>query len=70
MTALERAETYAAIFLGVGARWPGYVPVDAKVKGDTVYLQGVKMQPTEDGGWLLTENGQSWIVKPRAEANA
>ena len=67
MTALERAEAYAAIFLNVGAKWPGYVPVDATVNGDTVYLQGVRMEPTEDG-WQLTENGRSRLVRVSAGA--
>lgn len=67
MTALERAQTYAAIFIKVGSRWPGYVPLDATVTGSTVYLQGVRMQPVGDG-WELSENGQTWTVKPRVEA--
>ncbi len=55
MTALERAQTYAAIFLSVGDRWRSYVPVDATVKGDSVYLQGVHMERRGDV-WRLTEN--------------
>jgi hypothetical protein len=63
MTTLERAQTYAAIFLNVGDRWPNYVPIDATVSGSDVSLGGVHMQPIADG-WRLTENGRSWTVKP------
>ena len=66
MTAIERAETYAAIFLKVGSRWPAYVPGDATVTGAVVHLQGVRMEPTVDDGWRLTENGHSRIVRRRA----
>jgi len=68
MTALERAQQYAAIFIGLGSKWPSCVPLDATVTGDTVYLQGVRMQPTDDGGWRLTENARSWIVRPAGAA--
>lgn len=68
MTALDRATTYAAIFLKVGDRWPGYVPCDATVTGAVVHLQGVRMEPTVDGGWRLTENDTSRVVRRRAAA--
>lgn len=41
------------------------VPEDAgidPVNNDTVYLGGVRME-RGDGGWRLTENGESWIVR-------
>jgi len=63
MTALERAHAYAAIFIRVGSRWPGFVPVDATMEGDTVYLQGVRMRPAGDG-WALAENDRTWYVRP------
>ena len=66
MTAIERAQTYAAIFLNVGERWRFYVPLDATVSGDEVYLQGVRMRPV-DGGWQLSTNGETWTVKRREE---
>lgn len=68
MTAIERAETYAAVFLKVGIRWPAFVPVDATVVGSVVHLQGVRMEPTVDGGWRLTENGHSRVVRTRTAA--
>ena len=68
MTNLQRAETYAAIFLKVGPRWPDFVPVDATVLGSVVHLGDVRMEPTVDGGWRLTENGKSWIVRKAVPA--
>jgi len=67
MTAIERAQTYAAIFLKVGPRWPAFVPGDATVVGAVVRLGDIRMEPTVDGGWRLTENGHSWIVRPKGE---
>jgi hypothetical protein len=64
VTGLERAKTYAAIFISAGEEWRKYVPVDATVKGDNVYLQGVHMEHS-DGGWRLTENAESWIVRTK-----
>lgn len=63
MTALERATTYAAIFLKVGHRWPAYLPVGATITGAVVHLDGVRMEPTVDGGWRLTQNGHSHVVR-------
>lgn len=68
MTALERAETYAAIFLKVGNKWPDYRPVDAKVHGEFVYLQGVQMRRVGDT-WELTENGQTRVVRLKRAAS-
>lgn len=66
MDPVERAQTYAAIFINAGARWPAYVPVDATVHRDVVEIGGVIMQPTVDGGWrLTTRDGRSWTVRPR-----
>lgn len=67
MTALERAQTYAAIFIHAEDNWRSYVPVDATVAGDTVYMQGVRMERAEDG-WRLTENDESWTVLAKAGA--
>ena len=67
MTALERAQTYAAIFINAGDRWRNYVPVDATVTGDTVYLQGVRMERS-DNGWRLETNGKAWVVHAKAGA--
>lgn len=70
MTALERAETYAAIFLRVGNRWPAYTPADATIRGTIVHIDGIRMEPTVDGGWRLTHNGHSRIVRKRQTAAA
>jgi hypothetical protein len=56
MTPLERAETYAAIFLHVEEDWPSFLPIDAIREGDTVWLRGVRMERGTDG-WRLTEVG-------------
>jgi hypothetical protein len=65
MTEIERAETYAAVFLKVGHRWPAYVPSDATVAGAIVHLGDIRMEPTVDGGWRLTQNGHSRVVRTR-----
>jgi endonuclease YncB( thermonuclease family) len=62
---LDRAQTHAAIFLNAGDRWRNYVPVDATVDGDTVYLQGVRMERSGNG-WRLETNGQAWVVRAKA----
>ena len=67
MTALERAQTYASIFINAGDRWRNYVPVDATVTDDVVYLQGVRMERS-DNGWRLETNGEAWIVRAKAGA--
>lgn len=64
LSALERAPTYAGFFLNMGDRWRSMVPVDAEVSGETVHLQGVCMERLVDG-WRLTENGTSWLVRPK-----
>jgi hypothetical protein len=66
MTALDRAKTYAAIFLNAGDRWRNYVPVDATVTGDTVHLGGVRME-RNDQGWRLETNGEAWVIRVKAE---
>ena len=65
MTPLKRAEVYAAIFINVGDDWPYYVPVDATVKDDTVYLQGVRMERLAEDRWRLTKNA-AWCEIARA----
>lgn len=67
MSALERAQTYAAIFLNAGDHWRNHVPVDATVTGDTVHLQGIRMERSDDG-WRLETNGEAWIVRAKATA--
>ena len=44
--AMERAMTYASIFVGLGDRWAHNVPVDAEVSDETgtVHLQGGRME--------------------------
>lgn len=67
MNPIERAKQYATIFLNAGEKWRGHVPVDATVKGDTVYLQGVCMERVSSG-WRLTENDKdvaTYIVAGR-----
>jgi hypothetical protein len=70
MTALERAQTYAAIFIKAtrdGRDWRKYVPVDGLLHGDVVEAGGVRMEPAGDG-WMLTEpDNRAWKVRP-AEA--
>lgn len=68
MTALDRATTLAAIFLKVGHRWPAFVPRDATVIGAVVHLDGIRMEPTVDGGWRLTQDGHSHIVRTAVPA--
>lgn len=68
MTALERAESYAAIFLKVGDRWPGYVPLDATRTEGGIYLHGVHMEQVDADTWRLTENDQRFLVR-RAPAD-
>ena len=70
MSALQRAEHYAAIFLNVGHKWPYYVPLDATVSGDVVYLQGIQMRPVRDDAWELSTNGQAYVVQLRTEATS
>ena len=65
MTGLERAKTYAAIFIGAGPDWQQYVPVDATVTARDVYLQGVRMRPCKDGAWSLETNTETWIIRPK-----
>jgi hypothetical protein len=67
VNALDRAQTYAAIFLNAGDRWRNYVPVDATVTGDTVHLQGIRMERS-DNGWRLETNGEAWVVRTKEVA--
>lgn len=67
MNALDRAKTYASIFLNAGDRWRFYVPVDATVTDDTVHLQGVRMRRLDDG-WRLETNGEAWLVRSKEDA--
>jgi hypothetical protein len=68
MNALERAKGYTSIFIGAGDRWRHYVPVDATVDGDVVYLQGVRMERSEQGnGWRLETNEEAWVVRAKTE---
>jgi hypothetical protein len=67
MTALDRARTYAAIFISAGDRWRNYVPVDANVTGDTVHLQGVRMEHSANG-WRLETNDEAWVIRAKGGA--
>lgn len=69
MSGLERAHTYAAIFIGAGNGWRQYAPVDATVDPDrdVMHLAGVRMARRADG-WVLEENGRAWLVSPKATA--
>lgn len=71
MSNLERAQTYAAIFIGAGDGWRQYVPVDATVDPDrdVMHLAGVRMTRRADV-WVLEENGRAWLVSPKATAKA
>jgi hypothetical protein len=71
MSGLERAQTYAAIFIGAGDGWRRYAPVDAAVEhyADVMYLQGIRMERV-DAGWRLETNGQAWLVRPKAGVSA
>lgn len=64
LSALERAQTYAGFFVNLGDRWRSMVPVHAEVDGETVHLQGVRMERVADG-WRLSEGGASWLVRPK-----
>ena len=64
MTALERAQTYAAIWLTMGKRWRSYLPRDVRVRGDVVELDGVHMRRVGDS-WELTEHGRRCVVRLR-----
>lgn len=56
MTGLERAVQYIGIFINVGDRWKGYVPVDADIVTDTsVRIDGFEMGPGDDGSWWLKD---------------
>lgn len=75
MTALERAQTYAAIFIKAtrdGRDWRKYVPVDGRRRGDVVEIGGVRMQPAGDG-WMLTDRNsaasgnRAWRARPAEE---
>lgn len=66
-SALERARTYAAIFINAGDRWPDYVPTDAVQRADGLWIGGIQMERSiSDGGWRLTEGDHSWIIRRKA----
>lgn len=64
MTALERAQTYAAIFIGVGDKWPKFIPVDGAMRGDKVWIEGVEMRRIGSSWLLQARNGETCMVKP------
>lgn len=66
--AMKRAHTYASIFINAGEKWRNHVPVDATLgRDDDLYLQGVHMERGKSGGgWRLTENDESWIIRAKA----
>lgn len=69
MTAMERAHTYAAIFIGVGENWRNYVPCDAlsSITDTGVHIGGVAMEYGPNG-WRLTEDDNSIVVRRKASA--
>ena len=69
MTALERATECAAMLNHVGRRWPQFLPHDAAVRDDCVWLQGVRMAPIP-GGWRLTEGNRAWVVPTEEEESS
>ena len=72
-TPMERAQTYAALWLTLGDNWTYWLPVDAAYRGGLVWLGGVKMRPITTGGarwWELTEGDRVVVVRPAAEGKA
>lgn len=68
MTPEERAETYAAIFLNVGDRWRNFVPVDGRVRGDSVEIGGVTVTNEGNGVWSLAAPGRDVVRMKKAGA--
>jgi hypothetical protein len=68
MTDIERAETYIGIFINVGEKWRGYVPVDGTVRGDAVHIGEVTMTDRRDGTWTLAAPGQKTMRYAKAAA--
>ena len=69
-TPMERAQTYAALWLTLGDNWTYWLPVDASYRGGLVWLAGVKMRPITTGGarwWELTEGDRVVVVRPTVE---
>jgi len=73
-TPMERAQTYAALWLTLGDNWTYWLPVDASYRGGLVWLGGVKMRPHYLDGtpawWELEEKGRVVVVRPAAEKRA
>jgi len=72
-TPMERAQTYAALWLTLGDNWTYWLPVDAAYRGGLVWLGGVKMRPITTGGarwWELTEGDRVVVVRPAVEGKA
>lgn len=67
MTGLERAKTYAAIFIGAGDGWTYYVPIDAvRVGPNALILQDVRME-RRGNAWWLSVDGQTLVVRSKVE---
>jgi hypothetical protein len=58
MTARERASQYIAIFINVGEKWRGYVPVDGERTERGIRIDGIEVWPNTDGTWLMQDGDQ------------
>jgi hypothetical protein len=60
VTELERAEQYIGIFVGVGDRWPEYVPVDGVRTPAGVRIGSVEVfpDPARSGVWLADDGAR------------
>lgn len=61
--AVRRACGYAAIFLNIGDRWRDFLPVDADVIEDRVYLQGVQLWREGDAWHIGDGKGGHWAFR-------
>lgn len=57
MTALERVEQYIGIFINVGDRWEGFVPLDGERTPTGIRIDGIEVGPDVDrpGVWWLND---------------
>ena len=63
MTNKDRALNYVALFNhydATGANWEHNVPLDADVRGDTVWLGGWQLRRI-DGQWKTSPDGSEWV---------
>jgi hypothetical protein len=57
----ERAARYIILFDGYGDRWRANVPVDSIVKGNSVYLSGIRLDRGPDGTWFAFGDNASKV---------